>query len=578
MKRTSVFTFILMMAVQTVLAAVPSGYYSTIDNEKSTSLKSALHNIIKNHEVLSYNSLWQYYPATYYVTSNTTQVLDMYSPTVRYYTGSGNAVNGMNKEHTVPKSWWGGGSSCHGYSDLFNVIPSDQDANSRKSNHSLGKVKTQSWTNGVTTIGSGTVNGHSDTFFEPKDEYKGDFARIYFYMATCYSDAAWDTNDAKAMTSSSPLTLQSWIIPLLLEWNAADPVDADEVLRNENIYNIQKNRNPFIDFPELAEYIWGSKKDENFNLSEHNVNDGTGTSQLAAGNPAFSVTGGTQANPYLIADGSTVTVKTGNSSSVLYVSVNGDEWQQFTPESGYNSTSQTEYYINASTTVTITGTVSIKAYCTMEDRQNSETIEYWYRGVNYDNEYLLFEQFDEITAGNNNATSGSSSAWGGNDNFPNTSDKVYQAGNAVRLGTSKATGSITSRELDYAGGDVTVTIDVKGWTTVEGDLSVSLTGTDAQVVSYESTMSDDFQTVTLQFHEVSSMPRLTIATTAKRAFIDKVTVKGKSTTSVIETVDSNNAGSTSYVTYDLSGRISSPSAHGIVIVRAADGTVKKVTK
>lgn len=572
MKLKSVLTVAFVLMAHVVLAAVPKDYYITIDGEQGLTLKLRLCDIIKNHTVFSYSSLWTYYPSTYNV-NGTTEVLDMYSDNIRHYSGT-TAVANMNKEHTVPKSWWGGTAACNGYSDIFNVIPSDQEANGRKSNYALGVVSKVTYTNDVTTVGTGTVNGFSATFFEPKDEYKGDFARIYFYMATCYPDAAWDTNEAVAMTNSDPLTLKSWIVPMLLEWSQNDPVDSAEVARNENIYKVQGNRNPFIDYPELATYIWGSKSNSDFNLSEHKPNDGTSNVVLHAGLPGFSVVGGTEAEPYKVSEGTTVRVKGGNSSAMLYVRIDDGEWKAYKPTKGWNSTSQSEYYVTAATDIAIDGTMLVEAFCSVEGRENSDTISYWYKTVNFNDEYLLYEAFDDITAGNNIATSGSSSKWNGNDNF-SLLENIYQSGNSVKLGTGSKTGSLTTKTLDFAGGTLSVSLDVKGWTNVEGSIQVSVTGCDSQTKSYTAKMEDDFETLTFTFTGVAANPSVTIGTTSKRAFIDNIKVSGSSSATIVAPV----ADGENVVTevYDLAGRrLSAGKVRGIVLVKTRNGKVVPV--
>lgn len=134
----------------------------------------------------------------------------------------------------------------------------------------------------------------------------------------------------------------------------------------------------------------------------------------------------------------------------------------------------------------------------------------------------FMENFASITAGNNSNTSGSSTAWAGNSNFPTVSTG-YQAGGSVRLGSGSVSGSITSKILPTIGGDVQVKLDVKGWTTVEGDIKVTI-GNQSQTVNYTATMADPFETKTLDFTNVSVGSKLKIETTAKRAFIDNVTI------------------------------------------------------
>lgn len=556
-------TIAFVMVAKVLLAAVPDGYYAKVDGEKYTALKSALCSIISNHKVLGYSSLWEYYPATYTVTGTTNQVLDMYSDTKRYYGNSGSAVSGMNKEHTVPQSWWGRGTGPAQGNDLFNVIPSDSEANGRKSNYSLGIVSNVSWTNGVTTVGKGTVNGHSSTFFEPADKYKGDFARIYFYMATCYPDLDW-TTEFCCMDKSSALTLQSWIIPMLIQWSKNDPVDADEVLRNENVMLVQGNRNPFIDYPELVDYIWGTKTSEQFLLSQHTPNAGNGTAVVKANAPVFSVAGGTEAAPKPVAKGTVIKIKGGSSSATLYVRINGEKWVEYEATEGYNATTQTQYWTPAETTVTVTDKVRIEAYCTTEDHEPSETLDYYYQGMEYSNDYLLYEGFESVSAGKNDSSSGSNTPWEGNIEFPTVST-AYQAGNAVRLGTKSNTGSLTSREMTFGGGTVKVTIGVKGWTNVEGGLIVTLTGAPSQSVTYTATMDENFEELNLTFDGVSANPKITIETSSKRCFINKVAVSAASASGV-EEVKSEELRVKSSGCYDLMGRRVNANYRGIVII------------
>lgn len=132
------------------------------------------------------------------------------------------------------------------------------------------------------------------------------------------------------------------------------------------------------------------------------------------------------------------------------------------------------------------------------------------------------EDFDTITAGNNTSTSGSSSAWTGNESFP-TIVTGYQAGGALRLGSGSNIGSITSKMLLAIGGDVQVKLDVKGWTTVEGAIKVTL-GAQSQTLAYTTTIAESFETKTLDFSNVPVGSTLKIETTSKRAFIDNVNV------------------------------------------------------
>jgi len=94
----------------------------------------------------------------------------------------------------------------------------------------------------------------SGTVFEPIDAYKGDFARNYFYMVTRYfnEDNDWDSNE---LVNGADLTNVG--LALLEKWHEQDPVSQKEINRNNAVYDIQNNRNPFIDHPEYVNDIWG---------------------------------------------------------------------------------------------------------------------------------------------------------------------------------------------------------------------------------------------------------------------------------------------------------------------------------
>ena len=261
-------TLLLIASVITLTtsATVPVGYYNSIDGKRGQELKTAVHQLLKNHTVMTYSSLWYHFQSTDCRIENPNQVWDMYSNITRYFRGS-SAVSGMNREHSFPKSWWGG-TQVDAYTDLNHLYPSDADANLAKNNYPLGEVSTASFNNGCTKVGTPKAGqgGGCSTVFEPDDEYKGDFARTYFYMATCYQDYTWKYT--YMVTNSSWQTLNQWSINLLLKWSREDPVSDKEVARNDAVYKIQNNRNPFIDNPLLAEYIWGSHYGEAFYVDQ----------------------------------------------------------------------------------------------------------------------------------------------------------------------------------------------------------------------------------------------------------------------------------------------------------------------
>ncbi|MBO7239105.1 MAG: endonuclease [Bacteroidaceae bacterium] len=269
----------IFLCLLVVCATAQKEYYTPVDGVKGGStLKTALHELIKNHKVISYgsgeSSTWgAFYTTDAVVENGQRRVLDMYSNEKRYFGNKGSAVSGMNIEHSVAKSWWGGNKN-NAYCDIHHLNPSDQNANSRKSNYPLGELTSVSWDNGVTFVGKANIDGSSMNAYEPCDEYKGDFARVFMYMFTCYQDLTWEYTWMNYEKSTYP-TLKPWAVELLLKWHKQDPVSTKEVNRNNAVYEVQGNRNPFIDYPQLADYVWGDSINYVFHLTGE-VEEGTG--------------------------------------------------------------------------------------------------------------------------------------------------------------------------------------------------------------------------------------------------------------------------------------------------------------
>ena len=276
MKRT--FTFLLSLVLSAnlaIFAAIPSGYYSAADNKKGSALLSALHGCIDGHTTLSYSSLENYYDDTDLTAEG--YIWDMYSTckfTINDDGGSQKKICDVwNKEHSIPQSWFGESSPMK--SDLFHVYPTDARVNNYRSNMPYGETSNRSYIDGNSKalgyIGTSNFSGYTGKVFEPIDEYKGDFARTYFYMVARYLDKNFNKseNGKVVFTYSSNTTgLTTYAINLFLKWHRQDPVSQKEIDRNNAVYKHQKNRNPFIDYPYLAEYIWGEKKDETMVLND----------------------------------------------------------------------------------------------------------------------------------------------------------------------------------------------------------------------------------------------------------------------------------------------------------------------
>ena len=259
------------------MAFAQEQYYRKAEGLRGTQLKAALHNIIQPDRVLDYGGGIDRTWSGFWLTDQMEdmQVRDRYSNVVRYFNPDMTAVNNMNIEHIWANSWWGHVKN-NAYCDLFNLYPADATANGRKSNNPIGVVDgTVAYTNGVTKVGKSSSYRADSliTVWEPADKWKGDFARTYFYMATCYSHmtSLWTTTEGLlTVDPNSPLLMRPWVYNLMLEWAEADPLDEIEQERCEAIFGIQGNRNPFVDYPELCQYIWGNKTDEQFYCNEEN--------------------------------------------------------------------------------------------------------------------------------------------------------------------------------------------------------------------------------------------------------------------------------------------------------------------
>ena len=262
--------FLVVFLSVSVLAQEPSGYYSNAENKTTSTLKTALYSIISaNYVTKSYDFLY-----TIYETSDRTangKIWDMYS-TCTWDFGSGTCGNYSavcdcyNREHSIPQSWFN--SSSPMVSDAFHVYPTDGKVNGQRSNYPFGECAngTSLGVNAKGKLGSSTFSGYSGTVFEPADEYKGDFARTYFYFATRYQNIM-NSIGGESFNNTTYPSLSTWSVNLFLKWHRQDPVSQKEIDRNNAVYAYQKNRNPFIDHPELAEYVWGTKMGTNWTLN-----------------------------------------------------------------------------------------------------------------------------------------------------------------------------------------------------------------------------------------------------------------------------------------------------------------------
>lgn len=261
--RTLLSLLSTLMIIPGLFAQIPAGYYDTADSLRADTLRMALREIIKNHTVKSYSDLWTGYQTTDRHPDG--YVWDMYSHHPggsQYYTytfvtdqcGSYSSEGDCyNREHTWPQSRFGDAAPMR--TDIVLVVPTDGTVNGQRSNLPYGKVSNPSWTsrNG-SKLGPNTYTGApSGNAFEPIDEYKGDIARIMFYVVTRYYqlDSGWQDWE-----QANKATLKDWSKNMFLEWHYADPVSDKERERNNAIYDYQGNRNPYVDRPEFVDCVF----------------------------------------------------------------------------------------------------------------------------------------------------------------------------------------------------------------------------------------------------------------------------------------------------------------------------------
>lgn len=264
--RLSLAFLVSVMPALPMPAQIPEGYYSSLKGKKGAELKTAIHDIIKKANVLEYGSKKGHTWWGFWSTDRDERgyFIDRYSAEKEWVmsTSQGAAGAGMNIEHSFPKSWWGG-ATVQAYKDLYNLMPCKKEINTTKNNFPMGKVVSGDKGNGWTKVGEGT---DGKKYWEPADPWKGDFARGYMYMATAYQDYNWKGTQALQILQQGDYpTLKEWAYKLYIQWAKADKPNALEIKRNNDVAKIQGNRNPYVDFPNLMEYVWGDSTNTAFN-------------------------------------------------------------------------------------------------------------------------------------------------------------------------------------------------------------------------------------------------------------------------------------------------------------------------
>ena len=352
------FLFLLTAFIAVSLSALAQGpnnsgtYYKNANGKKGAELKTALYNIISPHTNIGYDGLYEAYKQTDKRADG--YLRDWYSNATNYTWndkgGNSSEGAGWNREHTVPQSWFGSGLPK---SDVVQVVPTDCWVNGMRSNYPLAEVGTiqKQSKNGYSKLGSCKTAGYSGTVFEPNDEIKGDMARIYFYMVTCYENLATGWGHSVFSTSKYP-GFMDWYLTMLMRWSKQDPIDQREIDRNNAVWNVQGNRNPFVDYPGLEDYVWGDKKTEAFSYDHYdggNTPDVTTVSQ-----PVFSPEEGSYTNQVV------VSMTSATEGATIYYTTNNA-----------NATVQSNVYEGP---ITLTETTTLKAIAVKDGTSSYQTI------------------------------------------------------------------------------------------------------------------------------------------------------------------------------------------------------------
>lgn len=230
--------------------SLPGNYYDGI-NFHSPQLIDQLTALLRNHSFVSYSLYGSLMIPTIYerdttggnkvVTCDYSGEHKIYAPPFSF------SATGYSREHVLPRSWMpsGGNISTPERADYFNLLLTNQNqVNALRSNYPLGNVVTPTVSYLGCTLGKNATN---KTVFEPRDLRKGDAARALFYQLLCYNGVAgnWGISYLASLGPQQD-------IATLINWHFQDPPDAFEKAKQEYIYSIQHNRNPFIDFPDLV--------------------------------------------------------------------------------------------------------------------------------------------------------------------------------------------------------------------------------------------------------------------------------------------------------------------------------------
>ena len=224
--------------IEGIVSSVSDSYYQSAIGKTGSSLTNALKQIV-NVSGLTRSYDWSRYEKVDEDPNNANNVFCIYSRSSYPKTAhvSGNAANKWNREHSYPQSK----ISKNAAKDSNLIYADDWKTNNARGNYQFSEVVHNSSTAVKDSANKVTANYRSGSYFEPCDAAKGEVARATLYVYVMYG------HSIEGNFSS---------LDLCLKWNREYPVTSWEMLRNNRNYDIQKNRNPFIDHPEFADLMF----------------------------------------------------------------------------------------------------------------------------------------------------------------------------------------------------------------------------------------------------------------------------------------------------------------------------------
>ena len=522
--KRSAAVYLLLLASTMLWAQGPNSsgtYYQNANGKSGSALKTAMCGIIYNHTEKSYDYLWTAFYSTDVRPNgdpNAGKIWDMYSNITNYTpvsSGSSYKKEGdcYNREHSWPQSWFG--SNTPMYTDLHHIYPTDGFVNGKRSNYPFGETSNPTYTsaNNFSKLGPCSYSGYTGTVFEPADEYKGDFARTYFYMVTCYEEklADWYSGNADGVRAtidgSTYPAFQTWQLNMLMKWAKNDPVSQKEIARNNAVYAIQANRNPFIDYPGLEEYIWGTMTANSFSYDNYQQPGTSSTTTVAT--PVISGT-----TPFTTSTSVTITCST--SGATIYYTTDGS-----TP-SATNGTQYTAQF-------TLTATTTVKAIAIKDNISSSVATQTFTKSEGTSGNTLLYEGLSKYSSTND----GSAALEKNSDDldysnwktltkvFAGSKSTAQSNGGCLKLGSSSDAGSLTTGNISLTGSG-TLTFYLKQYGSDTGKLNVTVNGATADVTQF--TPSSGWTLCTVNLTNATGTVTITLATSSKRAYIDEITL------------------------------------------------------